>query len=454
LFLEQHQELHQEQQLKRALTLKNLTIFGMIAMIPLAPFQLYGYAAQASYGMVPLVYLIGAILMFFTALSYARFSKEFPYAGSVYSYIGKGLNQHIGFLAGWTMLSDYILCPALACLFSGMWMSSIVPSIDFKVWAIAFLLFSAIVNARGIEMNAKANAILFWMQIVALIVFVALGIKFVFIDGHGTGGFSLSPIFQAEHINWSFIANATSIILLGFIGFDGISTLAEEAKDPKKTIGQATILCLVIISTLFFTLTYTASLAHPDFKNLNPDTALFDITKEIGGSIFYYAMVVVNVLALGIACTLNIQSAVSRILYSMGRDNILPGSKFFKKIHPKFQTPVNAIIFSTIVCIVVSFLADVNTIVMFVNFGALTAFMVLNLSVIVFFFIKKKERGLKGFIFHLLFPLIGFAICAFVWSGFDKKTWTVGFLWILVGAVIGFIKSKGYKEASPTIENL
>jgi amino acid transporter len=443
-----------QQELQKTLKMRNLVIFGMITMSPLAPFQVFGSASQASFGMVPLVYLIGAIVMFFTALSYAHFSKEFPYAGSVYSYVGRGLNPHVGFVAGWTMLSDYLLAPALMCLFSGLWLTGIFPNLDPKILAIIFILITGLINILGVQINARVNTLLFVLQILALITFVGFAIKFVFIDGLGMGGFSLQPIYQPEHIDWNFVATAVSMILLGFVGFDGISTLAEEVKDPQKTVGKATILALVTTASLFLVQSYLASLVHVDYMNLDPDMALFDIAKEIGGEWFYIAMLLINVVAVGLAVTLNIQSAVSRVLLSMGRDNIVPGSKFLSKIHPKFKTPMNAILFSMLMSIVIAFTLDLMTILMLVSFGAVTAFMVLNFSVIIYFFFKKKERGLKGFFLYLLFPLVGFGVCAFVWSGFDKTTLIAGFSWIFVGALVGFIKSKGYKKSGPTIDNI
>lgn len=444
----------EKQELKRSLTMKNLIVFGMMTMAVLAPYQVFGSVSQASYGMVPLVYLIGAVLMFFTALTYAQFSKEFPHAGSIYSYVGKGINPHFGFLAGWTMLSDYILAPALMCLFSGLWLTGLFPDFNTKILAVIFIALTGLINIRGIELNAKVNTFLFWLQIVAMVVFLGFAVDFVFIKGLGMGGFSLAPIFQPEHITWDFLATATSMILLGFVGFDGISTLAEEVDEPKKVVGKATVIALVTTALLFLIQSYMASLAHANYMDLNPDMALFDIAREVGGYWFYVAMIIINVIAVGLAVTLNLQSAVARVLYSMGKDNIIPGSKFLKQIHPKFKTPANGIILSMILSVVLILTVPLTTILMFVNFGAVTAFGVLNLAHIIFFYFKKKRRSFKGFIVHFLFPFIGFAVCAFVWSGFDLKTKLIGIGWLLVGAIIGFIKSKGYKQAGPTIENM
>lgn len=440
--------------LKRTLTLRHLIIYGMVTMAPLAPWQVYGMVSQSSFGMVPLVYVIGIILMFFTACSYAQMSKEFPNAGSIYTYVSRGINPHVGFVAGWTLLSDYILAPALLYLFAGIWMSGITPEIPSIVWSLIFLVFNTFINIKGIETNAKVNLVLFWVQIVSLLVFIGFSIKFVFVDGLGVARLSLEPFYQAEHLDLSFIATAVSIVVLGFLGFDGISTLAEEAKDPKKTVGKASVLALVVTGLIFLVQSYMAALVHPNYTNLDPDMAFFDIAREVGGPVFYIVMIIVNVLAVGVAVTLNVQASVSRILYSMSRERVIPGAAFLSKIHPRFQTPVHAILFSSVVAFIVSCTLSLETILLFINFGAVTSFMVLNLTVMYYFFVRKGERNLKGIIFYFLFPLIGFSVCGFVWTGFDTATYLAGFGWIAVGMIVGFIKSKGYKESSPVLKDM
>lgn len=436
------------------LSVRNLTIFGMVSMAPLAPYQVYGSVSQGSFGMVPLVYLIGLILMFFTALSYAQFSKEFPYSGSVYSYIGKGVNTHVGFIAGWTILSDYILAPALMSVFAGLWMTGLVPGVHPMIWTFSFIIINCLINIRGLELSMKVNVALFWIQIVSILVFIGFAINFIFINGNGLGGFSLDPLFQVEHVDWKFISTSASIILLGFIGFDFISTLAGETENPRKDIGKAMVLSLTCIGLIFLFFSYITALAHPNYSNLDSDMALFDITKEIGGSGFYAIMLVINVLAVGLAVSLNIQAAVSRLIHAMGKDRILPGSFYLTKIHPKYNTPYIAVIATTFISLLVGSFVDLNVILVLITFGALTSFMALNLAVIYYFFFKRKKRDIKGLFFYLLFPLLGFAVCAMVWISFDKLTYILGFIWMLVGVLIGAIKSKGYKLDGPIIENL
>jgi amino acid transporter len=319
---------------------------------------------------------------------------------------------------------------------------------------VLFILINTFISVRGITLTAKANFFMFWLQIATLVAFLALGVKFVFIDGHGTGGFSLAPLFQAEHFNLSFIATATTIAVLGFLGFDGISTLAEEAKDPIRTVGKATVLSLVVIGVLFLGQTYMAALIHPAYQGLDPDMGFFDIGREAGGQVFYVLLILVNVLAMGGAVTLNVQAATSRVLYSMSRDNLLPFSSFFRQVHPKYKTPVGATYFSAGVSLFILFALPIETIIKFVNFGATTSFMMLNFSVFYYFFLKKKQRDLKGIFKFMIFPLAGLFIVGYVWSGFDPVTFYVGFGWIVVGIIFGAVKSKGYRELPPTLQDI
>ncbi|SMC89699.1 APC family permease [Sporomusa malonica] len=443
-----------QQELKRTLSLKDLTIYGIIFMAPLAPMQVYGMVAQESIGMSCLVYLIGVIAMLFTAYSYSHMSKEFPISGSVYSYIQRALNPHLGFIAGWIILADYILAPALLYLMTSVWMTGIFPNIPSVVWAFVFIAINTLINIRGITLTAKTNLVMLYMQLATLLVLLIIGIKYVFIDGNGAGGFTLDPFFRADNFSPDLLAKAASIAVLGFLGFDGISTLSEEAKDPTKTIGKATILSIIIIGILFMFQAYIAHLIHPDYQTLNPEMGFFDLAKEAGGSAFYVLLIIINVVAIGIAVNLNLQAATSRILYSMSRDNLLPFSSLFKEIHPQYQTPVRATFLSAGISAITVLTLSIETVLRFVNFGAVTSFMLLNLSVFLYFYVIKKKRSGKALLSYLIMPLIGFLIVGYVWTGFDETTFTAGAAWVVIGIIIGAVKSKRYKEVPPSLKAL
>ena len=449
------EEFGYQQELNRALRFRHLLAYGMVFMVPIAPMGIYGFVVGPGLGMVPLIYIVGIIAMTFTALSYRWMSQEFPITGSVYSYVQRGLNAHIGFLAGWMIMADYLLAPALLYGFTGLWLNALVPSIPIWVFIVLFVIVNTFVTGRGITVTADTNFFLLAIELVALAIFLVIGLKYVFVDGGGAGGLSLDPIYQPEHVNLSFIAAAASIAVLSFLGFDGISTLAEETHRPERTVGNATVAALIILGLIFVMQTYLAALIHPDYKSLDPELAFFQIARDAGGAFLYYLLLVVNVIAVGIANALAAQLAISRILYSVSRDNMLPASGFLSRIHPRYRTPFNATLFVGLVTLAVALIFAVDTITKFVNFGALTAFMALNISVFVYFFIRRgRRRSLPDFLKYLIFPLLGFAIIAYVWSGFDRNTLIFGFSWLAAGIIIGAIKTKGFREKPAVIEEL
>lgn len=429
-----------------------LVSYGLCMISPLALFLVYGSVSQESYGMTPLVYALGTTLMLFIAFSYSQFSKEFPSSGSVYTYISKGVNSHIGFVGGWSILGYYLMGPGFLYSLTGVFMSELVPNVQPIVWVIILAILNTLINIRGVELGARVNLVLLTIQLLAILTFFGLAIKYVFIDGNGTGGFSLAPLFQPENISLEFITVSVSIAILGFLGIDGLSTLAEESKNPRRNIGLAMITTLILIGSIFMIQGYVSALAHPNYADLDPDMALFQIASEIGGDTFMTALIVITVLAFGLSAALSMQSAVSRVLFAMSRDKMLP--KFFSKTHKTYNTPINTIIFMGILSIGVAYLVSPSVLMLFINFGAITAYMLLNLAVIIYFFIKQKRKNnLKEVFSYLIFPLIGFGACLLTWTGFDKQTLIAGFSWLAVGVTIGAIASKGYK-VTPKLEEL
>ena len=229
---------------------------------------------------------------------------------------------------------------------------------------------------------------------------------------------------------------------MSFLGFDVVSTLAEETRRPERTVGNATVAALLIVGLLFIVQTYLAALAHPDYGTLNPELAFFEIGREAGGPLLYSLLLVVGSVTAGLS-VVPAQMAVARMLYAVGRDGLLLGSRFLSRVHPEYKTPLNATVLVGVVTLFVTGLFSTEAVVRLINFGALTAFMALNLSVFVYFFVRKSQRGLKGFINHLLFPLSGLAVIAYVWSGFDLTMFIFGLGWLAAGALVTVFR-KGF----------
>ena len=151
------EHLGYRQELQRALTFRDLVVYGMVFMVPISPFGVFGFVYKDAKGMVPLAYLVGLVGMFFTAMSYASMSRAFPVAGSVYTYVGRGLHEVAGFFAGWLILLDYILVPALLYVFSAVALRPLLPGVPEWVWILGFVSFNAAVNLRGVHLTARVN---------------------------------------------------------------------------------------------------------------------------------------------------------------------------------------------------------------------------------------------------------------------------------------------------------
>ncbi|MEO2076859.1 MAG: APC family permease [Bacillus sp. (in: firmicutes)] len=438
-----------KQELKRALTFWDLLIYGLVFMVPIAPFGIYGYVAQGSNGMVALAYLVGMVGMIFSALSYARMSEAFPIAGSVYSYAQRGINEHVGFFAGWVILLDYILIPALLYLVSAAALHDMAPEIPIWIWLVAFIGINTVINYFGIEFTAKANKIIVILELIVLVVFVVAAIIAI---SKGVNGaeFNFRPLYDKDHFSMSAVMGAVSIAVLSFLGFDAISTLAEETKGGKKVVGRAIIFSLLVVGILFIIQTWVAALIWPDYASFeNADVAFYQIAEIAGGPWLKWTTILATALAWGIADALVAQAAISRILYSMARDKKLP--KILSKVHPKYQTPyVSTFLVATISLVVtIGFASQINSLTSLVNFGALTAFLFLHISVINYFVRKQKS---KDYLNHLVFPLIGFVIIGYVWFNLDPTSKKLGFIWMAIGIIYMIYLKLAKKDSTLNVE--
>ena len=423
------EEFGYEDQLHRALTTKDLVIYGLIFMVPIAPYSVFGFVYNDAKGMVPLAYLVGLVGMFFTALSYAAMSRAFPLAGSVYTYAHRGLHEIAGFFSGWLILLDYILVPSLLYLFSSVALRPILPNVPAWVWLAAFVSFNAAVNFVGIQFTARVNRYMLIMELAVLALFVVLGLVALY-GGGGAGRLTLKPIYDAHVFSLATVAGATSIAVLSFLGFDGISTLSEENRAGKDAVGRATVLSLILVGALFMLQTWIATDLSADMHFSSPETAFYEITERAGGAWLRLVTIIAVVLATAIANAMAAQAAVARILFAMARDGKLPA--ILAKVHPRFKTPYVSTLAVAAVSLLVglSFANRVDDLTLIVNFGALTGFVLLHLSVINHYLIRRRSGD---WLRHLIFPVIGMLIIVFVLYEMDRAAKVLGLAWIAIG---------------------
>jgi len=430
------------QQLRRTLTTSDLIIYGMVFMVPIAPFGVFGFVWNDSKGMVPLAYLLGLLGMFFTAMSYATMSRAFPLAGSVYTYAQRGLHEIAGFFAGWLILLDYILVPALLYLFSAVALQPLFPAVPEWTWLIGFIIFNAIVNLIGIQFTARVNRYMLLMELVTLALFVGVGL-FALYHGQGAGRLTLNPVYDPRVFSLATVAGATSIAVLSFLGFDGISTLSEESRGGLGSVGRATLLSLLLVGALFILQTWIATDLAQGTGFSSAETAFYEISERAGGTWLRLITIVVVVLATGIANAMAAQAAVARILFAMARDGKLPA--VLARIHPRYQTPyVSTLAVAGISLLVGLFFSTrLDDLTRIVNFGALCSFLLLHLSVINHGLVRERSGD---WLRHLVFPLAGFLVIAYVLYEMDSTAKIMSACWIAIGAVYYLVLALALKK--------
>lgn len=427
-----------KQELNRSVSTVDLLVYGLIFMVPIAPWAIFGTVYNSSAGMVPLVYAIGLVAMVFTALAYAQMAKSFPLAGSVFSYVGRGIHPHAGFFAGWAMLLDYLLVPTLLYVFAAESMIGLFPDTPRWLWAIVFVIVNTIINLLGIESLKWANRVFLVIELVFVVIFVVIAVRAISGAALPDVGWSTTPIWNPETVSAPLLAAALSIAVLSFLGFDGISTLAEESTGKRNPAGKAMIGALFIVAFLFITQTWLASLLAGGRESFSDDevgNAFFNLVQAASSTGWMDAFFVVNVLAVGFANAMAAQAATSRLLFSMSRDRQLP--HFLSRISAR-QVPIAAILVVSALSIVLVlfFVGQIGLISSLVNFGALFAFCMLHVSVAWYYLGRRKS---KNYLLHLVVPALGFVIIAYVLYNADSLAKIGGIVWLAIGAVVFLI---------------
>ena len=434
--------------LARSLTLLPVILFGIAYMSPTVVFGTYGVLVQTTNGAATTAYIVALVAMLFTAYSYGRMVKAYPTAGSAYTYARKSFGSHLGFMIGWAVLLDYFFLPMAACVVSAAFLGSAIPGVPAWVWVVSIVAITTILNIIGIKVSTNVNLWLMIFQLVVIATFVILTIKGI-LSGVGTGKLVSSlPLFNA-HSSFSTVMAGASIACYSFLGFDAISTLSEETIDPARTIPKATILATLGCGLVFIIVSYVGQLFHPSMTFSSPDSAGAEIVRFVGGNIL--SAIFVATFGVGaITCGISAQASVSRLLYAMGRDGVLP-KRVFGHLHQKFKTPIWNIVIVGIVCLAALKL-NIATSTSFINFGAFTAFTFVNLSVIVHYFIRGNQRTIKDVILHLAIPLIGAGFTIWLFAHLDKNALWLGSTWAVIGFIYLVFLTKMFSKRPPELD--
>jgi amino acid transporter len=443
--------------LRRTLTLWDLIFYGIVLIQPIAPVPLYGIAQKLSDGHFVTIILIVLVGMLITAVSYGRMGALYPQAGSAYTYVGKGLNPHLGFLAGWAMILDYLLQP----LINTVWISTAlheryVQQVPFIVWALLIAGIMTVLNLIGVKASATANKVLLAVMSVVVVAFIVLALKYLY-GGQGWAGlFSLQPLYDPKTFDLHKILKASSFAALTYIGFDGVTTLAEDVENPKRNVLLAVVLTCIFAGVCSGVEAYLGARVWPDWHSFpNFETAFMDICSRVGGKFLFNSMATILIVAAfgsGLTGTLG----AARLLFGMGRDNVLPKS-FFGKLKPGTSTPTNNIL-------LIGGMSFVGAILLYhignayehaaelLNFGAFLAFMGVNLACFWQFSINVRAGYRRRLIVDALLPLVGFLVCTYFWWNLNSLAKTVGGIWFAVGILYVGYKTNWFRSAPVMID--
>jgi putrescine importer len=426
--------------LRRALTLWDLILYGAIVLQPVAPMSAFGALSDRGRGHVVTAVLIAMVAMLCTAISYGRMARLYPSAGSAFTYVVQEIHPAAGYVTGWSMVMDYVVNPLICTIWCAGQAHQFAPGLPVWAWKILFAVVFTLLNLQGIKTSARVNAgLAAAMSAVVVVVFVAT-IHYVFGHPHSEAGFFTRPFYDPQTFTFDGLFGCTSLAVLTYIGFDAISTLSEEAENPKRNILLATVLTCVVIGILSAAEVYVAQLVWPASQPFpDPDTAYVFAAARAWGPLF--SIVGFTLLVANFGSGMGAQIGAARLLYGMGRSKALPRS-FFGQVDPKHHVPRNNVIFIGVIVLIGSFFLTYGRGIELLNFGALIAFMGVNASAFVRYFIREPEKKVANFVS----PVLGFFICLGLWWSLSAPAKIVGSIWMAAGIAFGVWKTRGFRE--------
>ncbi|NIF31174.1 APC family permease [Enterobacter sp. Cy-643] len=437
-------------QLRKSLKLWQVVVMGLAYLTPMSVFDTFGIVSGISDGHVPASYLLALAGVLFTAISYGKLVRQFPQAGSAYTYAQKAISPHVGFMVGWSSLLDYLFLPMINVLLAKIYLSALFPEVPPWIWVVGFVCILTAANLKSVNLVANFNTLFVLVQIAIMVVFIILVVQGLH-KGEGVGTvWSLQP-FISENAHLIPVITGATIVCFSFLGFDAVTTLSEETPDAARTIPKAIFLTAAYGGIMFIVASFFMQLFFPDISRFkNPDAALPEIALYVGGKLFqsiFLCTTFVNTLASGLAS----HASVSRLLYVMGRDNVFP-EKYFGYVHPKWRTPALNVIMVGVVALSALFF-DLVTATALINFGALVAFTFVNLSVFNHFWRREgRNKTWREKLHYLILPLIGAATVAVLWVNLEVTSLTLGLVWAAVGILYLAFLTRRFRRPPPVFD--
>jgi amino acid transporter len=425
--------------LHRALKLGDLILYGVIVIQPTAPMSVFGVLSNRGHGHVVTTILLAMVGMLATAVSYGRMARAYPSAGSAFTYVGQEINPALGYITGWSMVMDYMLNPIICVIWCSQQAHVFAPAVPYAVWAVFFASVFTGLNVLGIRASARINSGLAIAMGVVIAIFFVTAARYVLGHPHDDAGFFTRPFYDPHLWDTKAVLSGTSIAVLTYIGFDGISTLSEEAENPRRNILLATVLTCLVIGLLSALEVYAAQLVWPASQAFpDEDTAFVAVAGRAWPGMF--AIVGFTLVVANFGAGMGSQLGAARLLYGMGRSGALPKS-FFGAVTPKRRIPQNNVLFVGVVALAGAFVMSFGLGAEMLNFGALIAFMGVNAAAFLRYAVRAKDFKFT----HVFAPVVGFSICAVLWWNLSIPAKLAGAAWMAVGIAFGAWKTRGFR---------
>jgi putrescine importer len=406
---------------------------------------MFGEAQVLSRGHAVVTLLAAMVAMTATAVSFGRMATVYPSAGSVYTYVSRGFNSHIGFVIGWAMFLEYLFQPLQNSLYAALTIQRLVPHVPFALLSATAVGFMTCLCWFGIRTTARANQILLALMSLVMVAFLGEALWYIFAHQHWQGLVATQPFYDSRTFGVRAIAAGTALAATTYIGFDGVSILAEEVENPRRNVLLATVLVCVFTGLFAAFQVYLAQRVLPDYRSLiNPETAFMDVAKVVGGYNLFVAFGVV-LLVSSLACGLAGLLGAVRLLYGMGRDNLLP-RRIFGHLNAERGNPSYNVAIAGVLAYLGTLTLQWERSVEIMNFGALMAFMAVNLAAVRHFGFSPQERGKRNIWLDIISPTLGFLFCLVIFLGLQGSTLAVGAIWVGCGALYVVLKTKGLAQ--------
>ncbi len=426
--------------LKRTLKLRDLILFGIIAIQPVAPMSSFGVLYENDHGHVVTALLIAMVAMLLTGISYGRMARVYPSAGSAFVYVAREIHPSLGWVTGWSMLMDYVLNPMICTIWCAQQTALLVPAVPVWIWKCGFAVIFTLLNIRGIQSSARVNAGLAAGMGVVVVIVVAAAVRHVAALPHVDAAFLTRPFYDPATFSFSALFRGTSIAVLTYIGFDSISTLSEEVENPRRNVLLATVLTCLAIGVLSAIEVYLAQLVWPAGEKFpDVDTAYVTVAARAWSPLLL--ILGVTLLAANFGSGVAAQLGAARLLYSMGRSNALP-ERFFGRLDRRTLIPRNNVLLVGAVVLGGAFTMSFGLGAEMLNFGALIGFMGVNWAAFLSYYWRAPRRTL----WDAVLPLTGFAICFALWISLGTPAKLIGLAWMLVGLALGAWRTNWFRR--------